>query len=362
MLFQNLIFILELIFFVFTIIYVCFLWRERRDFSFREKTCLLFPAAVAVLLLMSGIKDSALSGGLVPATDILCSLLLMILIRFYVLSGHKFLSLLSYFLVLICVGFMIIRYFRVIPEISADAADMIVLYPMFIGGMMFLLIVFSIKKCFWLKSVKTANCPKPEDMFSYIFSVSSFFFILIVSVCIGVQSERTRVVFSVVPVLLASLLYYWQFCTYINELKRAVCSHPSASITPPPSLVVGDHNDKNDAVKELYCRILDLFDTSKPYLVDGMTVSEVARMLFTNKVYVSRAINDCTGKNFCQFINYYRVMYAVQLFNDNPYLKVSDLSDMSGFHNQVSFNMAFRLIMHETPSDWCRRQRLEREG
>lgn len=361
MLFQYFIFTLELIFFVALITYLCFLWRGRHNSSFREKTVLLLPAVIAVLLLLSGIKDSAFMNA-VPAVDILGSLLLMILLRSYALSGRKFFAVLSYFMILICVLVIIFRFCMSVPDLGLEVSGLIVFYPLLIGCIMFLMVVLSKKAFSRTKTIKTYNFPKAEELFSYVLSVTSFFFILTVSVCIGVQSDSIRIIFSVVPVLLAILLYFWQFNGYIMEFKRLCVSHSSASAVPPPSLIDAGQTEKGDAAKELYSRIVDLFDTSKPYLVDGITVSEVARMLFTNKVYVSRAINDCTGKNFCQFVNYYRVMYAVRLFNGNPYLKVSDLSDMSGFHNQVSFNMAFRLIMHETPSDWCRRQRLEREG
>ena len=102
-----------------------------------------------------------------------------------------------------------------------------------------------------------------------------------------------------------------------------------------------------------------LFDTDKPYLDENITVGEIAKKLYTNKAYLSRVINDHTGKNFCQYVNYYRVMYSIQAFKENPGLRVYELAEMSGFHTIVSYNMAFRLVTNETPSEWCKRVRSE---
>lgn len=113
---------------------------------------------------------------------------------------------------------------------------------------------------------------------------------------------------------------------------------------------------KPEAYRDLYDRILDYFERDKPFLSSKLTVADVARVVFSNKSYISRVISIFTGRNFCQFVNYYRITYAMGLFRSNPNLKVTQLSAMSGFNSVVSFNMAFRLFMDENPSDWCRKE------
>ncbi len=109
--------------------------------------------------------------------------------------------------------------------------------------------------------------------------------------------------------------------------------------------------------KNIYDRILEYFERSRPYLNPDLTINDVVGVLFTNKVYISKAIYAYTNRNFCQFVNYYRVRYAMELFRNNPALKVIDVSTRSGFNSAVSFNMAFRLYMGEKPSEWFRRER-----
>lgn len=129
----------------------------------------------------------------------------------------------------------------------------------------------------------------------------------------------------------------------------------SMKVTSVTAVVDGSRID--DIYKDLYERIMAYFETEKPYLDGELTITDVVKALYSNKLYISRAISQFTGRNFCQFVNYHRVMHSVECFRNNPDLKVNELGSMSGFNTIVSFNMAFRLFMGENPSDWCRREK-----
>lgn len=113
----------------------------------------------------------------------------------------------------------------------------------------------------------------------------------------------------------------------------------------------------DDVYKDLYERIISHFETERPYLDSKLTINDVVRSLYTNKLYISRSISQFTGRNFCQFVNYYRVMYSLECFRENPALKIHELASMSGFNSIVSYNMAFRLFMGENPSEWSRKEK-----
>jgi AraC-like DNA-binding protein len=113
--------------------------------------------------------------------------------------------------------------------------------------------------------------------------------------------------------------------------------------------------------KNLYDRVLDYFVECKPYLNPKLTINDVVEVVFSNKLYISKAISQCTGRNFCQFVNYYRITYAVELFRADAILKVLEVATISGFNSVVSLGMAFRLYMGEKPGDWCRREKFRLE-
>ncbi len=118
-----------------------------------------------------------------------------------------------------------------------------------------------------------------------------------------------------------------------------------------------DESRIDNIYKEIYDRIVNYFEEEKPYLSGELTIDTVVKKLYTNKVYISRAISQYTGRNFRQFVNYYRVMYTVEVFRRNPEMRVQDLVALSGFNSVVSYDMAFKLFMGETPGEWIRKER-----
>ena len=112
-----------------------------------------------------------------------------------------------------------------------------------------------------------------------------------------------------------------------------------------------------DLMAEVYSRIENYFQTAKPYLEGNVSICEVAQRLYTNKQYVSVAVKRFSGLNFCQYVNRYRIRYAMELFRGNRTLRMSELAQLSGFNSVTSFNISFRYFMDQPPGDWCRKCR-----
>ena len=104
----------------------------------------------------------------------------------------------------------------------------------------------------------------------------------------------------------------------------------------------------------LFNDVVKIMEVKKPYLQDDFDLDDLSRMTRTNRLYLSKAINFHSGRNFNQLVNYYRVKYAVELIKKDSGLKMSEVAEMSGFHTTVSFNMAFKLNEHTTPSEYAR--------
>jgi AraC-like DNA-binding protein len=146
------------------------------------------------------------------------------------------------------------------------------------------------------------------------------------------------------------------FVFYRRHERRIVESMKLA-----PVEVAGIGSRENDVFKDIYERVVEYFEREKPFLNGDLTINEVVSVVFTNKLYISRAISQYTGRNFCQFVNYYRIVHSLELFRQNPSMKISDLALQSGFNSAVSFGMAFNLFMGQKPGDWCRRERYRLE-
>lgn len=112
--------------------------------------------------------------------------------------------------------------------------------------------------------------------------------------------------------------------------------------------------DSDSRSAALFNDVVRIMETKKPYLQDDFVVDDLSRMTRTNRLYLSKSINFHSGRNFNQLVNYYRVKYAMDLIRKDPGLRMVEVAQMSGFHTVVSFNMAFKLNEHMTPSEFAR--------
>ena len=129
------------------------------------------------------------------------------------------------------------------------------------------------------------------------------------------------------------------------------------SMNEPQMEPTNDVSRLDTTYSAIYERVVAYFEEDLPYLNSALVIDDLVRVIYANKLYISRAISMFAGRNFCQFVNYYRVRHSVDLFRSNPELKVADLALMCGFNSPVSYTMAFKLFMNESPSDWMRRER-----
>ncbi|MCD8312660.1 MAG: helix-turn-helix domain-containing protein [Bacteroidales bacterium] len=134
----------------------------------------------------------------------------------------------------------------------------------------------------------------------------------------------------------------------MNEARRMKKYETVAGIKLSPSY------------ESLFIRVREYFETESPYLDPNMTIVQVANILLTNKQYLSFTINAYTGKNFCQFANYYRIKHFIKMYRSDSSRKISQLAMESGFRTLHSFNMAFRLNMNIAPSQWCRANKVSK--
>ncbi|MCQ2171422.1 MAG: AraC family transcriptional regulator [Bacteroidales bacterium] len=138
-----------------------------------------------------------------------------------------------------------------------------------------------------------------------------------------------------------------------KKIKNAIRGMMPAVTLPEES------EDETLRMNRLYEKVVSLMENKKPFLDDEFSLADMAASVYTNKSYLSKTINVFSGRNFCQFVNYYRVKYSVDLMKNDPHLRVAELATMSGFHTVVTFNMAFKLNMNLTPSELLAKIRLE---
>ena len=108
--------------------------------------------------------------------------------------------------------------------------------------------------------------------------------------------------------------------------------------------------------------LMTLFEAEHLYRNVDIKIANVALMIGTNKTYLSRALNTRLSKNFCQFVNYYRVKEACAVFIENPYMEMRDIAEQCGFSSSSNFSIVFKYNTGFSPGDWCRMVKLKLEN
>lgn len=108
-----------------------------------------------------------------------------------------------------------------------------------------------------------------------------------------------------------------------------------------------------DDARILY-NIMKLFEEEKLYRSYELKIGDIAKQIGTNKTYLSRVLNTRVSKNFCQFVNYYRIKEICAEYLKDPKKEIRYLSEQYGFSSQSNFSIVFKYNTGYTPGDWCR--------
>lgn len=231
--------------------------------------------------------------------------------------------------------FLILRTTGLLPE-PADAA-----LPLASSALMSLVPFF--KKERTIRYNKEYYCP------AFLFSAPAW--ILFVY---GTCPPDGELGFDIITVVLLGVLTYMTLKKCDGKL---LCPHPPKKVAEPvinAESRTGGEPDGERRMDEMFDRLEKYMLEKEPFLNENLSLAELAAEMYTNKTYLSRTINLKSGKNYCQYINQYRVNYAVQVIKKDRRVKVIELAMISGFHSVASFNMAFRLFMGDTPSEYMR--------
>lgn len=112
----------------------------------------------------------------------------------------------------------------------------------------------------------------------------------------------------------------------------------------------------NDAFRQVQARIesglKELMDEKRMFLDSELRMVDVARMLCTNRNYLSRHINEKYGVNFNEYINRMRIEFAKQYMLSNPNQLLDTIAVECGFGTAQSFGRKFKSMENMTPRTW----------
>ena len=102
---------------------------------------------------------------------------------------------------------------------------------------------------------------------------------------------------------------------------------------------------------DLMGRFTALMTEEKLFKDPSLTVGAVAERLGSNRTYLSRAVNDSTGKSFTQLVNDYRIREAIALISDmETNMPLKQICSEVGFSSISTFYSTFQSITGMTPA------------
>ena len=100
-------------------------------------------------------------------------------------------------------------------------------------------------------------------------------------------------------------------------------------------------------------RLKRLMEEEQLFRQKDLHISDIAIHLGSNRTYVSNHINQELGLSFSDYINRYRIGYAQSMMTDSASApSMIEISEQSGFANEVSFYRNFKKITGTTPNRW----------
>jgi AraC-like DNA-binding protein len=132
-------------------------------------------------------------------------------------------------------------------------------------------------------------------------------------------------------------------------------------LTHPHLFVGGEEQEKyktsvlNDDLKDEYLgKLVDYVEAEKPYLIPGLTLSDISEKLEIHPKYLSQVINENLNKNFHDFINYYRIKEAQRQIAESLESRKTILEVLydCGFNTKSVFNTSFKKIVGLTPTQY----------
>lgn len=178
-------------------------------------------------------------------------------------------------------------------------------------------------------------------------------------ICVGLVSFG---VIAILGIITSGLIYKLVFSFYsslvmfvifILGLKQSDITSSTNEVKSGEPLVYTITDKYMSSEKDLMDRIDHLIEMKELFLNPGLTVQNVANSLRVNRTYISNIINRQKGVNFYQYINTYRINYAIELMrNNNAEKSLASIAEESGFKSKSTFYTFFKIVKKCTPGEY----------
>ena len=179
-------------------------------------------------------------------------------------------------------------------------------------------------------------------------------------------THRRNVFLSIILVLIVafSVITFLFYRRKMQEIRTTVRHYEELlkyrKGTQPKSKNDVQDPTLNEISQRLIPQIEHLFKEEKIYKQQGLSLDDVAKMLDTNRSYLSAAVNDYYQKKFPEFVNTFRIDDAIEMFKEQreggkyANYTIQAIGEEVGFVGKTTFYSAFKQIVGVTPSEYLK--------
>lgn len=315
---------------------------------------LLVLSANYLIHFLCGIRFSNVNAAILMnlSTYFLCywlfsSALTMLLDRFYLTRRRFTLHLLGWFLFTLLSGFVLLGLSKGVMQHT---------------GLLFMA-VWLFLYGFWLarrlimsyrKAVKSFDDAHSDYITVYVRWMSIFtYWAIIYGVSCGLLTFLPdRYVF--LWILSSISFYIYLFCSYQNYMLFYEQVERVLEMTQDEDVqkTVTEEVQRIPQFYEGIARNLVQWVNKNAYTQPGFTIEDLARVLDTNRTYLSDYIKNTYHVSFREWVTGLRLEYAKQMLREHPEMSVSRISEASGFLSLSYFTRIFAEKEGCSPARW----------
>ena len=127
---------------------------------------------------------------------------------------------------------------------------------------------------------------------------------------------------------------------------------------PAAAPVVAESREEHKP-SSLIEKIDDAMLNDNLFLQPELSLITLCEKVGTNRTYASKAIKDAKGCNFSDYVNRFRLDYAVEMMKNTPKdeIVVQNIAMQCGCGSIQTFYRYFKLFYNETPTQWIERNK-----
>ena len=196
--------------------------------------------------------------------------------------------------------------------------------------------------------------------------------VLIAVLCLAISLipiyEGQDQIWMVGTVVVAQIILVSFIVSYVIQLKfsamdiQEMIEGPVAPVEPVPVRmrpVLEKVRTEPAAPSPLIDRIDSAMRNESLFLQPDLSLISLCERIGTNRTYASKAIKEAKGCNFSDYVNRYRLDYALEILKSTPKenIIIQNIATQCGCGSIQTFYRYFKLFYNETPTQWIERNK-----